>query len=161
MLKPDLKESNIPGRTTLHDWILELFEEHLDTLEEEMKVWHQFFHWSYAHQLQKSLGKISFTTDVWSDTNQTPFMAITAHWVAATTSSGQYTKLSLRADLIGFIHVPGWHTGEHLAHAFLHTLDRINITEKVVPLSNYSIKALLISIFFYVDWLGNFGQRIQ
>jgi len=88
-------------------------------------------------------------------------MAITAHWVAATTSSGQYTKLSLRADLIGFIHVPGWHTGEHLAHAFLHTLDRINITEKVVPLSNYSIKALLISIFFYVDWLGNFGQRIQ
>jgi len=38
MLKPDLKESNIPGWVTLHDWILEIFEEHLDTLEEEMKV---------------------------------------------------------------------------------------------------------------------------
>jgi hypothetical protein len=38
MLKPDLKESDIPGRTTLHDRILEILEEHLDSLEEEMKV---------------------------------------------------------------------------------------------------------------------------
>jgi len=38
MLKPNLKESNIPGWMTLHDRILELFEEHLDMLEEEMKV---------------------------------------------------------------------------------------------------------------------------
>ena len=38
MLRPNLKESDIPGRTTLHDRILEISEEHLDVLEEEMKV---------------------------------------------------------------------------------------------------------------------------
>jgi len=38
MLRPNLKESDIPGQTALHDRILEIFEEHLDSLEEEMKV---------------------------------------------------------------------------------------------------------------------------
>jgi hypothetical protein len=38
MLKPDLKESDIPGQTTLNNRVLEMFEEHLDTLEEELKV---------------------------------------------------------------------------------------------------------------------------
>jgi len=62
-------------------------------------------------------------------------MAITAHWIMPTTSTQNPTQLTLRADLIGFIHVPGRHTGEHLAHAFLHTLDRIHVTEKVVLLN--------------------------
>ncbi len=90
-------------------------------------------------------------------------MAITAHWITAAASTQnpvQCATLSMRADLIGFIHIPGRHTGEHLAHAFLHTLDRIHVTEKVVLLSNSSIKALLIPIS-YIDWLGNFRQRIQ
>ena len=67
--------------------------------------------------------------------------------VTSTQNSVQYTKLILCADLIGFIYIPGWHTGEHLAHVFLYTLDHIHITEKVVLPSNYSIKALLNLIF--------------
>ena len=77
-------------------------------------------------------------------------MAVTAHWITAATSTqnpGQCTKLTLRADLIGFIYIPGRHTGEHLAYAFLHILDRIHVTEKVVQLSINSIKALLILFF--------------
>lgn len=38
MLKPDLKESNIPSQTTLRTRIMEMLEEHLDVLEEEIKV---------------------------------------------------------------------------------------------------------------------------
>jgi hypothetical protein len=38
MLRLDLKESDIPGHTTLYDWVLEIFEQHLDLLKEEMKV---------------------------------------------------------------------------------------------------------------------------
>jgi hypothetical protein len=89
-------------------------------------------------------------------------MAITAHWITAAVSVQnpvQRATLTMRADLIGFIHIPGRHTGEHLAHAFLHILDRIHITEKVLPVSNYPINALLIPIS--TDWLGNFRQRIQ
>lgn len=81
-----------------------------------------------------SVGKISFTMDMWSDTNLTPFMAVTAHWIQATveeTTSGTRQKLRLRADLIGFQRVPGRHTGEHLAQAFLFVIDRLAITKMV------------------------------
>jgi hypothetical protein len=62
-------------------------------------------------------------------------MAVTAHWIESTTQDtphGPQHILTLRADLIGFHRVPGRHDGEHLAHAFLHVLDRVSITWKVV-----------------------------
>jgi hypothetical protein len=71
---------------------------------------------------------------MWSDPNLTPFMAVTAHWIEGRiedTPSGPQRILRLRADLVGFIQVPGQHTGEHLASAFLHVLDRVDITSKV------------------------------
>ena len=61
-------------------------------------------------------------------------MTITAHWIMPMASAQNLTQLTLRTDLIGFIHIPGRHTGEHLAHAFLHTLDCIHVTKKVVLL---------------------------
>lgn len=83
---------------------------------------------------QKSLGKISYTMDLWSDPNLTPFMAVTAHWIDTKkiqTPEGLQHRLNLRADLIGFHRVPGHHTGIHLTHAFLEILDRIGIAHKV------------------------------
>ena len=80
------------------------------------------------------MGKISFTTDAWSDPNQTSFMAVTAHWIEAIeerTPTGVKKTLRLRADLIGFHKLPGRHTGEHLAHCFLFITDRIEVTSKV------------------------------
>jgi hypothetical protein len=79
------------------------------------------------------MGKISFTTDGWSDPNQIPFMAVTAHWIEAIEekmSTGS-KKLQLRANLIGFHKLPGRHTGEHLAHCFLFITDHIKVTSKV------------------------------
>jgi len=80
------------------------------------------------------VGKISCTTDAWSDPNQVSFMAVTAHWIQAieeTTPTGVIKKLHLRADLIGFHKIPGRHSGDHLAHCFLFVTDRIQITSKV------------------------------
>lgn len=70
---------------------------------------------------------------MWSDPNKTPFMAVTAHWIETTqgTSHSPQHILKLRADLIGFYRVPGRHDGEHLAHAFLHILDRVSVSGKV------------------------------
>ena len=80
------------------------------------------------------MGKISFTTDIWTDDfNKRAYMAVTAHWlqgVSLKTSSLQ-PKLSLRTDLIGFVHVPSSHTGEHLARVFLSIIDRLKIADKV------------------------------
>ena len=84
--------------------------------------------------MQKSVGKISFTTDAWSDPNQLSFMGVTAHWIEAVeeqTPSGPQKKLHLRADLVGFHRIPGRHTGEHLAHCFLFVIDRLNLAGKV------------------------------
>jgi len=74
------------------------------------------------------------TMDLWSDTNLSPFMAVTAHWIETKmtqTSEGPQYELHLRAELIGFHRVPGHHDGEHLAQAFLFVLDRLDIASKV------------------------------
>ncbi|KAF9537737.1 hypothetical protein CPC08DRAFT_651642, partial [Agrocybe pediades] len=84
-----------------------------------------------------ALGKVSLTTDLWSDPNLSPFMAVTAHWIQTDikdTPEGRQYELKLRAELIGFHRVPGHHDGEHLAQAFLFVTDRISVTPKVCHL---------------------------
>lgn len=73
------------------------------------------------------------TTDLWSDPNLAPFMAVTAHWIETKikqTPQGAQYELKLRAELIGFHRIPGRHNGEHLAQAFMYILDRISMTSK-------------------------------
>ncbi len=76
------------------------------------------------------MGKISFTMDIWTDLNMKAYMAVTAHWlqnISLQQSGALQSKLILRSDLIGFVHIPGSHTGERLAKVFLYILDRINL----------------------------------
>lgn len=79
---------------------------------------------------------------MWSDPNQTSFMAITAHWIEEIDEkmpTGLKKKLRLRADLIGFHKLPGRHTGEHLAHCFLFIIDRVKVTSKVSQITIFDI----------------------
>ena len=136
MLREELKDEDIPHRTTVRNRILQIWDEHLEQLSSEMQVRAHFLLKAIPHcpTLQESLGKVSFTMDLWTDPNLSPFMAVTAHWIEASTQQtlhGPQHTLKLRADLIGFQRVPGRHDGEHLAHAFLHVTDRISITWKV------------------------------
>ena len=92
------------------------------------------------------------TMDLWTDANLSPFMAVTAHWIEVETvpmPQGAQYNLRLRSDLIGFHHVPGHHSGEHIAHAFLHVLDCIGVTHKV---SNISLS--LTSTDYVVSLVG-------
>jgi hypothetical protein len=81
------------------------------------------------------MGKISFTMDMWTDDyNKKAYMAVTAHWlekITLQTSRRLHSKICMRTDLIGFLHVPGSHTGEHLAKAFLVIIGRFKIARKV------------------------------
>lgn len=79
------------------------------------------------------MGKISFTMDMWTDDfNKKPYMAVTAHWLEkATISNRLQSRISLCTDLIGFMHVPGSHTGERLAEAFLLIIGHLKIAKKV------------------------------
>ncbi len=71
------------------------------------------------------MGKVSFTMDVWTDFNIKAYMAVTAHWLQKV--SLQQSKLTLCSDLIGFVHIPSFHTKERLAKIFVHILDRIKL----------------------------------
>jgi hypothetical protein len=80
------------------------------------------------------MGRISFTMDIWTDLNLKPYMAVTAHWLEQSTlhvSGRQQQKINLCADLIGFLHVSGGHSGERLAEVFLFILDRLKLAKKV------------------------------
>jgi hypothetical protein len=86
-------------------------------------------------------------------------MAVTAHWIEATltsTPAGPQYMLTLRADLIGFLRVPGHHTGEHLSTAFLHITDRIGITSKV-----HSFKYTVHWLISRQAWMGDSRQRTK
>jgi site-specific recombinase len=87
--------------------------------------------------LEKILGKVSFTTDFWTDPNMSPFMAVmavmavTVYWIGTSqqSSSGTHHVLRLCSELIRFIFVPQHHTGEHLCKAFMYILDWLNLTK--------------------------------
>ncbi len=76
------------------------------------------------------MGLVSFTTDLWTDLNMRPFMAITCHWIENKVVDGR-AMLHLCSDLIDFHHVPGRHTGEHLAEVFVYILDRLQLTSRI------------------------------
>jgi hypothetical protein len=80
------------------------------------------------------MGKISFTMNTWTDLDMNSYMGVTAHWVQkylVQTPCGNQEMLRLRADLIGFIAIPGSHTGEHLAEIFMFVINRLDIAKKV------------------------------
>lgn len=86
------------------------------------------FNSSYSLGYKAAPGRISFTTDLWTDPNKHAFMAVTAHWLDRQAGSGSWY---VRSELIGFHRVPYQHTGQHLALAFLQVLERVGIVEKV------------------------------
>ena len=136
LLQQDLKDSDIPHRTTIRNHVKEIWDEHLKGLEEEIKVCVtcsqltlcSSFFWKVV------LSKISVTTNLWTDLNLSPFMAVTAHWIetkVTQTPEGLQYELKLHAELIGFHRVPGRHDGKHLCQAFLYIIDQLSIASVV------------------------------
>ncbi|VDC02215.1 unnamed protein product [Peniophora sp. CBMAI 1063] len=82
--------------------------------------------------LQKSPGRLSFTTDLWSDPNLRSFMAITVHWA---TRNRKTHRLELASRLLAFRHLSGEHTGERLAAVFFGVLKEAGIAHKVGHIS--------------------------
>ncbi|KAJ7130435.1 hypothetical protein C8R44DRAFT_552902, partial [Mycena epipterygia] len=61
-----LQDGDIPRRTKLQSLILDAWLKYYDSLKKELKA---------------SLGKISFTMDMWSSKGLHPYLAITSHWL--------------------------------------------------------------------------------
>jgi hypothetical protein len=73
------------------------------------------------------MGRISLTSDLWSDSNMTSFMAVTLHWIARTREGG----LELKTALGGFRWVKNKHSGENIAARFVDVLSELEILDKI------------------------------
>ncbi|KAF8871166.1 hypothetical protein BD779DRAFT_1454440, partial [Infundibulicybe gibba] len=77
-----LEDSDIPHRTKLRSSIMQSFRNYFQTLKAN---------------LSESVGKVSFTANIWSSGNRTSYLGITAHWIAH-----DQAGLHLRTALIAF-----------------------------------------------------------
>jgi len=68
------------------------------------------------------------TTDIWSDQNCQPYLAITTHWIAKIEDT---TALKLVLALIAFHRVFRRQDGKSLMKIIIELLDRAEITVKV------------------------------
>ncbi|KAI0071882.1 hypothetical protein K474DRAFT_1581770, partial [Panus rudis PR-1116 ss-1] len=62
----DLCDQDIPHRSQMLELILKTYRKERQKLLDEMK---------------SAIGRVSFTTDLWSDINWNSYMAVTAHWI--------------------------------------------------------------------------------
>lgn len=84
-------------------------------------------HKTYLAMYQHAEGRVSFTSDLWSNLKMTSFMAITAHFVAR----DERSNLIIRSRLIAFRMVSGSHTGVNLASIFFDILKEYGLLHKV------------------------------
>jgi len=112
-----LTDKDIPHCTKITTLILDTYKKEMEQTKEEMK---------------RAEGRISFTTDLWSDPNLDSYMAITAHYMVHIPKGGQIKpQLDYCCGLVAFRFVEGSHTGVNLAINFFTVLDEYGITNKV------------------------------
>jgi hypothetical protein len=73
------------------------------------------------------MGRISLTSDLWTDKNMTSFMAVTLHWIARSHEG----ELELLTALGGFRWVRDKHSGENIAARFVDILEELDILDKI------------------------------
>ena len=77
------------------------------------------------------MGKISFTTDMWSSDSLDSYLTMTVHWIAQDEKTG---SLFMKIVLVAFCHVLGEHSGEELGNIIFEILGDVEIpVEKVGP----------------------------
>jgi hypothetical protein len=75
---------------------------------------------------QLSLGRISLTSDLWSDPNMASYAGITAHYCAIVNG-----RLVIKTRLLAFRLVSSDHSGKELAHLMFKILEDADILHKV------------------------------
>jgi hypothetical protein len=120
VLRPELQDTNIFHRTKIRELILQAFNKYFAVLKQDLAVTAQLLKVPQTYIFQAAQGKVSFTSDMWSNHKLCPFMAVTAHWIAREKNS---MVLVLKAARIAFHHVPGSYTGVLLAREMVMLLD--------------------------------------
>lgn len=128
-LGSDLTDTQIPHRTKLTNLIVRRYVEEHEKLLEDVRVCLPVVV-CMALQLvtfsQNSIGRVSWTADVWTDSNQRPFLACTAHYMAR---EGKH--LILRSRLVMFRYCPETHSGDNMGDFIFGLMKECGILHKV------------------------------
>lgn len=76
---------------------------------------------------QNALGRVSFTSDIWSRKNLEGYMGVTAHFCADSLDG----RLTIQSRLVAFYHVKGIHDGKNLAKIFVQILKELGVLNRV------------------------------
>lgn len=124
-----IDDSDLPHRTSITNLILSENEREFQNLVLDFKVCTVHVNLIILlTKLQKSLGRISLTSDMWSDPKLDGFMGCTAHFMARNEDTGQ---LELRVELLSFHFVECGHSGKELADEYFKILEKAGILHKV------------------------------
>ncbi|KAI0730353.1 hypothetical protein C8Q72DRAFT_776173 [Fomitopsis betulina] len=107
-----IDDSDLPHRTKVTQLIRELYNIAMRCI---------------ATEIEAAPGRVSFTSDLWSDHQQHGFMAITLHFCA----KDQWRHLVIRSCLGAFRNVWGSHDGPTLAAHFIEVLEELGLLYKV------------------------------
>jgi len=125
-----LRDADIPHRSKALTLIKKEYDSKCQSLKNNLKVsllCYAIPDTKTYCNYQDALGRISLTSDLWSDLNQRSFMAVTAHWMAR----GSSNQLDLCSALIAFREVDGSHTGDNLGQILFDIIQDIGIVHKV------------------------------
>jgi hypothetical protein len=84
------------------------------------------------------MGRVSVTSDLWSDSNLSTFMAVTLHWIEQTSNG----DLQLCVALGAFRNIKDRHSGENIGKSLFEVFEELDILHRV-------------SIWLYIQWLTN------
>ncbi|KAF7372280.1 Zinc finger BED domain-containing protein 4 [Mycena venus] len=112
-LRETLRDADIPHRTKLRSLIIDAWLDYWEELKAELRL---------------SLGRISFTGDIWSSAALHPYLAITAHWFGRRLDTNQ---VLLRQALLAFRRIRGAHSGQRIARVVFDVMDQAEILGKI------------------------------
>jgi hypothetical protein len=130
-LNANLEDGQIPHRSKLMELIMEQYQFEYDNMISDIKVC--IYHMCRVDEelligiQDRTLGRISFTSDLWTDINQKSYMAVTAHYCALDARN----HLAVESRLVAFRHVEGAHDGENLSNVFIRILEEIHAINRV------------------------------
>jgi hypothetical protein len=107
-------DKDLPHRTSLTKRIYTQYLKDHDELKQEIK---------------ESLGRISFTSDIWSDPNLTSFLAMTAHFCHRPHGPG---SLEIAHRLLAFRVVQGSHDGDNVGQIMFDIVKEAGAHRKVI-----------------------------
>jgi len=125
-----LKDTDIPHRSKALTLIKNEYDSKYQSLKNDLKVCLLYYAIPDTRtycMYQDALGRVSLTSDMWSDLNRRSFMAVTAHWMA----KGRSNHLELRSALVAFQEVNGSHSGDNMGQVLFDIIQDIGIAHRV------------------------------